>query len=177
MLCPRYRTAGRVRETGQMTGATARIAVAVAFVVVAACASVGPRPDPPSVSLESLRVLRVADAAADVSIRLRLGNPNDYPLAMESVSLDITLDGRPAVVGRSKHIDPLPAHGEASMDIAGRVDVGVVATALMTLGSQLPVDYAVRGSAILANGPTLNFSRKGQIPIVRFDRGFGPTPQ
>ena len=47
----------------------------------------------------------------------------------------------------------------------------------MTLGSQLPVDYTVNGSATLTGGTILQFSRKGQIPVVRFDRPMVQRPQ
>jgi LEA14-like dessication related protein len=129
------------------------------------------------VTLESLRIIRIADARADLSLRLRLVNPNDFELTIEAVELEVTLDGRPAASSRSVHVDKLPAGGEARIDLAGRVDVTVVATALMTLGSQLPVEYAVKGTATLPGGAVVPFARKGQIPVARFDRAFGPRPQ
>jgi LEA14-like dessication related protein len=158
-------------------GHALRAVVAGVALVVSACAIVPPRPDPPLVTLEAVKVLRVAESKADISLRLRLGNPNDFDLKFESIAFDVTLDGRTAVNGRSARIDTLPARGEASVDIAGRVDIGAIATALMTLGSQLPVDYVVRGSATLPGGTVLQFSRKGQIPVTQFDRALGPRPQ
>jgi len=153
------------------------VGFAAGALLVSACAVVPPRPDPPLVTLEAVKVLRVAESKADISLRLRLGNPNDFDLRFESIAFDVSFDGRTAVNGRSARIDTLPARGEASVDIAGRVDIGAIATALMTLGSQLPVDYVVRGSATLAGGTVLQFSRKGQIPVAQFDRAFGPRPQ
>jgi hypothetical protein len=47
----------------------------------------------------------------------------------------------------------------------------------MALGSQRPIDYAMSGSATLAGGMVLPFSRKGQIPSAKFDRAFGPRLQ
>ena len=128
-------------------------------------------------TLESIQVLRIADARAELSLRLRLANPNDFSLPLQSVSFEITLDTRPAARGQSTHIDVLPPRGEAAMDVAGSVDVGVIATALMTLGSQRPVDYAMSGSATLAGGTVLPFSRKGQVPAAKFDRALGPRSQ
>jgi LEA14-like dessication related protein len=158
-------------------GYTSRAVVAAVAVVLSACAIVPPRPDPPLVTLEAVRVIRVAESKADISLRLRLGNPNDFEVKIESITFDVTLDGRTAANGRSARIDTLPARGEASVDIAGRVEIGAIATALMALGSQLPVDYAIRGSATLPGGTVLQFSRKGQIPVAQFDRAFGPRPQ
>jgi hypothetical protein len=65
---------------------------------------------------------------------------------------------------------------EAKIELAGRVDVAVVATALMTLGSQLPVEYSLSGSLKLKNGTALSFSRKGEIPVAHSDRALGSRP-
>jgi LEA14-like dessication related protein len=142
----------------------------------AACATLTSKFEPPGVTLETLRILRIADGKADLALKLRLFNPNDVDLTIEALELDVTLDGRPAVTSRSVHVDKLPAGGEASIDLVGRVDVAAVATALMTIGSQLPVDYVVKGTVTLP-GAVLPFGRKGQIPVARFDRAFGPRPQ
>jgi LEA14-like dessication related protein len=157
--------------------AALRVAVAATAVLLSGCASVAARPEPPQVTLERVQILRIADAKADLSLHLRLANPNDFALPLESVSFEIALDARPAARGQSTHIGALPPRGEAGMDVAGRVDVGAIATALMALGSQRPIDYAMSGSATLAGGMVLPFSRKGQIPSAKFDRAFGPRLQ
>ena len=156
-----------------------RLAVPALFVLFlgAACTSTPTKPDPPAVTLETVRILRVADARADVVLVLRLTNPNRFDLVVDAIEYDITLDGRPAATGRSVRIDPLPAGGDAKIELAGRVDVAAVATALMTLGSQLPVVYMFKGSVTLRDGSVLAFSRKGEIPVARFDRLMGSRPQ
>jgi len=141
----------------------------------AACASVATKPEPPEVTLEAVRILRVAEAKADISLRLKLANPNPFDLPVDSIEFEVTLDGQPAANGRSSRIGRLPAGGEATVDVTGRVDVVAIATALMTIGSR-PVDYAVRGSATLSGGGVVPFARKGQIPATRFDRAFGSRP-
>jgi LEA14-like dessication related protein len=154
-----------------------RAAVAVIAMLLSACASVAMRPEPPRVTLERVQILRIADAKADLSLRLRVANPNDFSLAVDSIAFEILLDGLLAARGQSTHIDTLPPRGEANVDVAGRVDVAVVATAMMSLGSQRPVDYAMSGSATLAGGTVVPFSRKGQIQVAGFDRAFGVRPQ
>jgi LEA14-like dessication related protein len=153
-----------------------RFAVALAVVLATACASLAPKFEPPQATLETLRILRIADGKADLSLGLRLVNPNAYDLTIDAVELEVTLDGRQAAQSRSIHVDKMPAGGEARIDMAGRVDVTAVATALMTLGSQLPVDYLIKGAATLPGGVVIPFARKGQISVARFDRGFGPRP-
>ena len=132
--------------------------------------------EPPQVTLETVRIVRIADAKADVSLSLKLSNRSNVELAIDAVEFEVSLDGRPTVTSRSVHVDVLPAGGEAKVELGGRVDVAAVATALMTFGSQLPVTYSVSGTVTLKNGTALPFSRKGEIPLARSDRALGSRP-
>ena len=143
----------------------------------AACTSIPTKLDPPVVTLETVRIHSVADARANVTLVLRLSNPNRFDLVVDAIEYEATLDGRPAATGRSVRIEPLPAGGDARVEIAGRVDVAAVATALMTLGSQVPVAYTFNGTVTLRDGSVLAISRKGEIPVARFDRVLGSRPQ
>jgi LEA14-like dessication related protein len=149
----------------------------VALLVVGACTSIPTKPEPPTVTLERVRIVNIADGKASVSLVLRLANPNRFDLAVESIEYEIMLDGREAASGRGTRVNPLPAQGEETVEVAGRVDVAAVATALMTFGSQLPVEYAFKGAVTLRDGSVLAFSRKGEIPVTRFNRLFGSRPQ
>ena len=144
---------------------------------VAACASLQTKIEAPAVTLDSVRILSIADAKANIELGLRLTNPNRVDLAVEAIEYEVTLDGRPAASGRTSRLDVLPAGGEARVDLAGRVDVTAVATALMALGSQLPVEYAVTGIARLRSGASFDLSRKGKITVARFDRLLAPGPR
>ncbi|HTS22931.1 MAG TPA: LEA type 2 family protein [Casimicrobiaceae bacterium] len=153
-----------------------RFLAAGAALLAAACTSSRPKIEPPAITLDAVRVGRIAEAKADVSLKLTLANHNSFELPIDRIDFDVALDGRPAVSGRSVHVDPLPPGGEAKVDLAGRVDVAAVATALMTLGSQLPVPYSVSGTLTLRNGTALAFSRNGEIPVQRFDGAVGARP-
>ena len=145
--------------------------------LLAACGPLNPRFDPPEVTLEALRIMRIVDAKADLSIGLRVYNPNAYALPVQRVEFEVTIDGRPAATSRSARIETLPARGDAMVDLSGRVDVGAIATALMRLGSQLPIDYTLKGTITLTDGTAVPFARKGTVPLTRVDRGFGPGAQ
>jgi LEA14-like dessication related protein len=148
----------------------------IAILIDGGCTSARPKLEPPTITLDAIRVGRMAEAKADVSLKLTLANHNDFELAIDRVEFDVALDGRPAVNGRSVHLDPLPPGGEAKIELAGRVDTTAVATALMTLGSQLPVPYVISGTLTLKNGRALSFSRKGEIPVLRFEGALGARP-
>src|SRR5205809_5952013 len=135
------------------------ILVVTVLLAAAACTSIPTKPDPPTVTLERVRIVNVADGKASISLVLRLANPNRVALAIDSIEYELTLDGRQAANGRSERMNPLPAQGETTVEIAGRVDVAAIATALMTLGSQLPVEYAFKGTVTLRDGSVLALSR------------------
>jgi len=130
----------------------------------------------PQVTLETVRILRFAESKADLSIGLRITNPNPYALPVDRVEFDVILDGRPAASGRTVRVDKLPPGGEARVDLAGRVDVAVVATGLMAIGSQLPVAYAIKGTITLQDGTALPFARSGRVPVGRIE-SVGPRPR
>jgi LEA14-like dessication related protein len=153
------------------------VAAPVVVLLAAACASLVPKFDAPQVSIETVRVLRVVDSRAEIAVTLRLVNPNDSELAISGLEYEITLDGRAAANGRTTRVEPLAPGGQGTVDITGRVDIGAVATAMMALSSQLPVKYALNGKVTLQSGPSLPFSRKGEIAISKFDPATGPRPR
>jgi LEA14-like dessication related protein len=155
---------------------TTALAACCALLLASACTGMRSKIEPPQITLETVRVVRIAEGKADLSASLRLANRNDFELAIDTIECDLLLDGRPAVSSRTVRVDALPPGGEAKVDLAGRIDVAAVATALMTLGSQLPVPYVLSGTVTLRNGTALAFSRKGEIPLVRFDRALGSRP-
>jgi LEA14-like dessication related protein len=154
-----------------------RLAVVSCCALLAgACTGVRTGLEAPQVTLETVRVVKIAEGKAEVSLNLKLTNRSDVELAIDAVEFDVALDGRSTVNGRSVHVDPLPAGGEAKVELSGRVDLAAVATALMSVGSQLPVAYSLSGTIRLKNGAALPFSRKGEIPVTRFDRALGSRP-
>jgi LEA14-like dessication related protein len=155
-----------------------RGALIAVLLLAAACVPFGKQFESPEVTLETLRILRVVDNKAELAIGLRVFNPNTYALPVDKVEFEVLVDGRPTVNSRSVRVETLPPKGEAKVELVGRVDIAAVATALMSLGSQLPVDYALAGTITLTDGTALPFARKGRIPVVPFDRAFGsPRPQ
>lgn len=155
------------------------ITVLAGATLAAGCTSTKPTieaPAAPSVTVQSVRILGISEAKANLSLTLGLVNPNDFDLPLQTIACEVTLDGRPAASVRSVHMEPLPAHGEAKVELAGQVDVAAVATSLMTLGAQLPVSYTLKGTATLHSGIALPFSLKGEIPVARFERAFGTHP-
>jgi LEA14-like dessication related protein len=167
-------------HAGAETAAKARVHIiaVAAILAITACATPAPRIEAPQVSLESVRIIRIVDGKAELSVGLRLSNPNTSALAIRAVDYEITLDNRPAASGHTVRVDTLPAGGDAKVDLAGRVDVGAVAAAMMVLGSQLPVAYTLKGSVSVQGwAAPIAFSRSGKIEVSKFDSAFGTPPR
>ena len=167
----------RLSGNARLTRIALRLAAATAVLMIGACVSTAPRIEAPQVVLESVRVTRIVDNKAELSVELRLTNPNASALAVKSLDYEITLDNRPAASGHTVRVDTLPAGGEGKVDLAGRVDVGAIATALMALGSQLPVAYTLRGTVTVQDWAPISFSRSGKIAISKFDSVYGTPPR
>jgi LEA14-like dessication related protein len=167
----------RRRAAGARGSPLLTVTASVLVLFAAACASLVPRFEPPQVSIEAVRVLRVVDSRAEIAVKLRLVNPNDMELAISGLEYEVTLDGRAAANGRTTRVEPLPPGGQGTVEITGRVDIGAVATAMMAVSSQLPVKYTLSGKVALQSGAPLPFSRKGEIAISRFDPATGARPR
>jgi LEA14-like dessication related protein len=155
----------------------ARFLLPVATLLVAACASVSQKVETPEVTLESVRVVRIVDNRAEISMGLKLFNPNGYAIAIKGLDYELSLDGRQAATGRTTRVETLPPRGEGKVDLSGRVDVGAIATSMMALGSQIPVNYSLKGTLSIQDWAPIPFSRSGKIPVTRFDSAFGSRPQ
>ena len=70
-----------------------RCVLSAAALLVVGCVPLGQQFQSPEVTLETLRIVRIADAKADLLIGLRVFNPNTYALPMEKVEFDVTIDG------------------------------------------------------------------------------------
>ncbi len=162
---------------GIARGPSVRGALIAVLLLAAACVPYGNQFESPEVTLESLRILRIAEGKAELAIGLRVFNPNAFALPVDRVEFDVYVDGRSAATSRSVRVDSLPPRGEAKVELAGRVDMAAVATALMSIASQLPVDYAMKGTVTLTDGTALPFARKGRIAVAPFDRAYGSRPQ
>jgi hypothetical protein len=133
----------------------------------------------PQVGLRGGASHRIVESKAEISVRLRLVEPQRRGTRLiNELAYEITLDGRHgAASGRTQRVDRLPPGGEGTVELSGRVDVGAVATAMMALGSQLPVPYTLSGAATVQNGLSLSFSRKGEIAVSRFGPAAGSRPR
>src|SRR5438876_1034225 len=69
--------------------ATRRIVLAAcaALLLASACTTMRSKIEPPQITLESVRIVRIAEGKADLSASLRLANRNDFELETDAIEL------------------------------------------------------------------------------------------
>jgi len=150
------------------------VLVTLAAIALASCATV-PRLTAPRVTVIAVSVDRITAAEANFTVALDLVNPNDREIAVEAIDAALTVEDIP--VGNAVLASPvrLPALGNAAAVLKARAGLAVVlrigaeiarhADAQRSSGGATPVRYAVSGTAVLAAGLTIPFSRQGEFRL------------
>jgi hypothetical protein len=137
-------------------------ALAVLF-ALAACTPLT-RLEAPEVVNLAVRNVEIRLPTIRVDTELTLRNPNAVEIAVASLDADLENAGQRA--GTLKLASPvtLPAGGTASVALSAVGDAAVALTGMgRALGSGAPLDYALRGALVLADGRAFPFVRKGQV--------------
>ena len=139
-----------------------------AVLALSACAPLTRLQAPEVVNL-AVRNVEIRLPTIRVDTELTLRNPNPVEIAVASLDADLEIAGERA--GTLKLASPvtLPAGGTASVALSAVGDAAVAFTGMgRALGSGLPLDYALRGALVLADGRAFPFVRRGQVaPPVR----------
>jgi LEA14-like dessication related protein len=151
--------------------------IALAALVLAACAT-APRLTAPRVTVNAVNVDRITATEANFTVVLDLVNPNDREMAVETIDAALTVED--VSVGNAVLASPvrLPALSKATAMLKARAGLAAVLgigaeiahriDAQRSSGGTTPVRYAVSGTAVLAGGWTIPFSRHGEFHL-------GPT--
>jgi len=91
--------------------------IAAAFVLLAACSSLGPKLESPRLSLVGIQVMSTDMFAQRFKVRVLVENPNDIELPVRGLEYEIILMGDSFAEGTSTNAFVLPAQGEAEFDM------------------------------------------------------------
>ncbi len=123
-------------------------------------------PTMPRFALDGLRVRSVSLSAVSVDLRLRVQNPNAFPIPGGEIDYALALAGTSVARAQGASVRPVPGGGSAVVEIPVRVDVasaGRVAADLVRGGD---VQVELTGSATLAGLP-LPLDLRGHVPAGR----------
>ena len=134
-----------------------RVAMAaLCLLALAGCAAMSSaKPQPPVVSVASVRPLNLSLRKQRLRFRLLVENPNAFELPVEGLDFVATLGGDRVARGSSDETVTIPARGEAevSVDVVAGVDTVVDRLRAMVRNRTIDLDYTVAGTVELANWP------------------------
>lgn len=151
------------RRTGRASSC-ALLARGALVALFAGCAALAPRPLPPGVALEGVRVTRLTAQDTRLTITLVVSNPNAYDLAVSALDADVAVDGERLLTGSLLQPARLAAGADTRIEIEARTGYGAIVAALDRFTRQRSVRYEVTGSAVVQDGWQLPLRRSGELP-------------
>ncbi|MEP6658017.1 MAG: LEA type 2 family protein [Betaproteobacteria bacterium] len=144
-------------------GRVRAMVVLAAASLIAGCAGIAQRPVPPRVEVAGLQGAMLAGNALTLVVALKVTNPNPFPIAIDALEADVTLEGTPAAAGRLPAPVTLAASGETRVDVEARADVHVLTGILERVLRRGRMSYEVTGVLVALDGRRLNFSKRGDL--------------
>jgi LEA14-like dessication related protein len=140
-----------------------RTLVATLALALAACASL-PRLAAPEVVSAEVRMADIRLPAIRLDVDLELRNPNPVDVSVASLDVDLEVGGERAGGARIASPVTLPASGSSHVLVQAAGDASIVlAGVARAMGGARPLDYALRGTLVLADGTAFPFVRRGQV--------------
>lgn len=141
------------------------IALFAAFALSGCVAVVDPQP--PQVSLVHIRILGGGLLNPRFEVALRLRNPNDFDLPLQSVEFNLDVNGARFAVGNSTKAVTVPKKGDAVLPVMVRGNLLGLASQFMTGRQPADIKYKLEGVANFRSVFTvpINFSREGVVPL------------
>jgi LEA14-like dessication related protein len=155
----------RAIACGRRASAARHFVLAIALALLASCAGLGPRPEPPTLSLSGIRSMEMRPEDARMGLRFEATNPNDYEIEVESIDFDVAIEGVKVASGRTPVPFRLPAKGTGTVDVdvAAGFDPMAKATRAALERFAKTIRYEISGTARVA-GRSVPFRRAGEVP-------------
>jgi LEA14-like dessication related protein len=136
------------------------------------CACAGPLTstvEPPEVSLVGLGFGRPGLFEQELRVDLRLRNPNDFDIGVDSLRFALEVNDEDFAYGRTTEELDLPALGETVVPVMINVPTNDLLERVMALGSERRIDYRLKGEAELDSlvFRTVPFEREGKLALPR----------
>ena len=125
--------------------------------------------EPPEVSLVGLGFGRAGLFEQELRLDLRLRNPNDFDIGVDSLRFALEVNDEDFAYGRTTQELDLPALGETVVPVMVNVPTSDLLERVMALGSERRIDYRLKGEAELDNlfFRRVPFEREGKLALPR----------
>lgn len=133
------------------------------------CAAVPSSVAPPEVELSGLSLVEAEGDSRRFRLTLRMRNPNEVAIPIESLRFTARLAGQGQLTGRSRDPVQLPARGTQTLDVDVTSDlISSISSLLSMVGPNDAIDYELNGHVMVSGRVErrLPFSRSGEVPLT-----------
>ena len=138
----------------------------VGLLLMAGCASLGEKREPPRVSLANIKLVDLQLLEQRYLVTLRIQNPNPKELAIEGMSFELEINEQDFAYGVSADAVTVDPYAEALVDVAVVSSLFSIIDQLKTQNSRQgkPLTYRLTGKASIAGSMlTIPFERAGEF--------------
>ncbi|MGA7801678.1 MAG: LEA type 2 family protein [Gammaproteobacteria bacterium] len=149
------------------------VVLLLALLGAAGCAQFGVRPDPPRVTLVGLQLVDMGLFEQHYRLRLRLQNPNDFPLSVAGMQYALAINHQPFATGVSDERIDVKPYGSVVVEADVFSSLGSVLAQLRRLeqGRLERLHYRLSGKVALAGRRgKLPFEFQGEVPLQAPER-------
>ncbi len=153
-----------------MTRLTTFVATALVGLTLAACSALPMNAEQPKISVATIDLATAGILEQKFSLGLRIQNPNDFELAVNAISFDLELNGKPFITGLSGQALSVPRFGSGVMKVEGISNGFALFNQAvgMANGEKKTFSYRLTGTARIGdNFSRLPFDQKGEIELPK----------
>lgn len=139
-----------------------------AGLLLASCAGLTTRPEPPSLLLSDLRLTGVTLFAQTYLLDLQVQNPNDFDLAIDGLACEIRLNGQRFASGVSNAAATVPRYGTGAVQVEATSTLAGIFRQLSELerNQAQSFRYELRGHVNVRGYGRLPFDQSGELSLV-----------
>jgi LEA14-like dessication related protein len=136
------------------------------------CSSLFQRPEPPQISLASIRPVDIGLFEQRYRLRLRVQNPNPFALRIQGMDYSLYLNEQQFAQGVSPASATVPAYGEQLVEVDVVSNLARLFDQFSEFGRQRGLSYRLVGGIRLANvAARIPFEYQGEISLAPKDAG------
>jgi LEA14-like dessication related protein len=137
------------------------------IVLIANCAGIGTRLEPPRISLAHIQPQQFSGLEAVFQIKLRVFNTNDVDLQVKGIEADLEINGKPFATGISKSAAKIPSFDTELIPVTVYSSVVDIVKGIHELQNAQQLKYRLKGKLRVAGDnmmpTTLPFESDGQV--------------
>jgi len=145
-----------------------RMPLVGALLMLASCAGLLTRPEPPSLVLTDLRLAGATLFSQQYLLDLQVQNPNESALAIEGLACELLLNGQRFATGVSNQAVTVPGYGTGSVQVEATSTLAGIFRQLTELerNQAQSFRYQLRGHVNLRGFGRLPFDQAGEVSLV-----------